>query len=101
MIRFARGATPPAVEGDSVRESGPDLARQESSDFFFDAIRIITGGEPETLNDSPEVRVHHKCRPGEAHPEDDVRGLPADAWQGEQILHPRGKSIREALCQGL
>lgn len=70
----------------------------------FNLVRIVGFGQPQSIGDAFDMRVHDDGRLIECIPKHDVGGFPPDPRQRDQVVHGAGdlsvKSFRQGLAAG-
>ena len=97
--RPARVADLAAVEDEEVGRPRPALAGDERHELRLDLQRVVALGEAEAVRHAEDVGVHGDALvDAEGVAEDHVRGLAADAGQGDERVHasaaPRRRDAR-------
>ena len=67
---------------------------------MFDQVWIVGSGQTESLRHALHVGIDDNTGLAEGIPENDIRGLSADARQGDQFLHRVRDLFAEALGHG-
>ena len=82
-----------------MAEIGLPLAGHEDLKLPFDLDGVLGGGQPELIGNAYAVCVRHNTAEAEHVAADEVRDLPADAAEPEQILHRLGDLAAEFVDQ--
>ena len=102
-VRFPGGAGGTAVEHAAVAEVVGLFRRQELAERELHLLRVFGVDEPDAVGDANGVGVRdHRARHAVDVSGDEVRGLPADALQGSELLDGRRhfpvEAVKDLVC---
>ncbi len=99
-LGFSRKADVAAMQQQALRDSRPLGFRHELLQVLFDLVWIVGSGQAESLCHALHVGIDDDTGLAEGIPENDIRGLSADAGQGDQRIHRVRDLFAEALGHG-
>ncbi len=88
------------MQEQALRNSGPLRFGELSLQIQFDSLGIVRGGQAQSIGDSFDMRVDDNGRLPEGGPQDHVRGLAADSWNGRQLFHALRNGPAESFRDG-
>ena len=88
------------MQQQALRDSRPLGFRHELLQVLFDQVWIVGSGQAESLRHALHVGIDDDTGLAEGIPENDIRGLSADAGQGDQLIHRVRDLFAEALGHG-
>jgi len=88
------------MQQQALRDSRPLGHRHELLQVLFDQVWIVGSGQTESLRHALHMGIDDDTGLAEGIPENDIRGLSADARQGDQFFHRVRDLFAEALGHG-